>query len=71
IFVRVQYDGLALKKGTRVVRLDEKNQLPDAVDAILNRKSIMPLENQTKTEWLVRCKMEHAEKETEAVHSRL
>ena len=32
---------------------------------------IMPLENQTKIHWLVRCKMKHAEKETEAVYSRL
>ena len=43
------------------------------VHQVLNRvvESIMPLENQTKRDWLVRCKMEHAEKETEAVYSRL
>jgi len=40
VFVRVQYDGLTIKKGTRVARFDGKNQLPDAVDAILNRKSV-------------------------------
>jgi hypothetical protein len=38
---------------------------------VLHIATIMPLENQTKRDWLVRCKMEHAEKETEAVYSRL
>jgi len=37
-FVRLQYDGLNLKKATRIKRLDGKNQIPDAVDAILNKK---------------------------------
>ena len=41
------------------------------LSAKICRVSIMPLENQTKRDWLVRCKMEHAEKETEAVYSRL
>ncbi|HOO50418.1 MAG TPA: N-6 DNA methylase [Alphaproteobacteria bacterium] len=39
-FVRIQYDGLTLKKGARVKRLDEKNQIPEAIDAILNKKEI-------------------------------
>jgi hypothetical protein len=38
-FVRVQYDGLTLKKGVRVSRLDDKNQLPDATDSIINKKT--------------------------------
>lgn len=38
-FARLQYDGLTLKKGTRVNRSDDKNQLPNAVDAILNKQS--------------------------------
>ncbi|HEV2913011.1 MAG TPA: N-6 DNA methylase [Pyrinomonadaceae bacterium] len=37
-FVRVQYDGLTLKKATRVPRADNKNQLSDATDAIINKK---------------------------------
>jgi predicted RNA methylase len=37
-FVRVQYDGLTLKKATRVPRQDGKNQLDDATDAIINKK---------------------------------
>lgn len=37
-FVRVQYDGLALKKGVRVPRQDNKNQLDSAVRAILNKE---------------------------------
>jgi type I restriction enzyme M protein len=41
VFVRIAYDGLTLKKGTRVSRLDGKNYLPDAVDAVLN-KTITP-----------------------------
>jgi hypothetical protein len=36
-FVRIQYDGLTLKKGTRVPRLDGKNQINDAINAILNK----------------------------------
>lgn len=40
IFARLQYDGLTLKKGTRVQRDDGKNQIADAVDAILNKEEI-------------------------------
>jgi type I restriction enzyme M protein len=36
MFVRLHHDGLTLRKGTRVERLTEPNQIPDAVDAILN-----------------------------------
>jgi predicted RNA methylase len=39
-FVRVQYDGLALKKGVRVPRQDNKNQLNQAVEAVLNKEVI-------------------------------
>ncbi len=38
VFVRLQYDGLTLKKGTRVARHDKKNQIDAAIDAIINRK---------------------------------
>lgn len=38
VFVRVQYDGFTLKKGTRVRRYDRQDQLPDAINAILNKK---------------------------------
>ena len=37
MFVRLHHDGLALKKGTRVERPSEPNQIPSAIDAILNR----------------------------------
>jgi type I restriction enzyme M protein len=40
VFVRIQYDGLTLKKGVRVARQDSKNQIPLALDAIINRKEI-------------------------------
>lgn len=36
MFVRLRHDGLSLKKGSRVERADEPNQIPDAIDAILN-----------------------------------
>ena len=36
IFVRLRHDGLALKKGMRVDKLKEPNQVEDAIDAILN-----------------------------------
>lgn len=39
VFVRVQYDGLTLKKGNRVPRRDNKNQLEDAVDAVINKQN--------------------------------
>lgn len=40
-FVRIQYDGLVLKKGVRVPRQDNKSQLELAVGAILN-KDVIP-----------------------------
>ncbi|MHB1630660.1 MAG: N-6 DNA methylase [Acidithiobacillus sp.] len=40
-FVRVQYDGLILKKGARVPRRDKKNQLEIAVEAVIN-KAVIP-----------------------------
>ncbi len=40
IFTRLQYDGLTLKKGTRVPRQDDKNQISTAIDAILNKKAV-------------------------------
>jgi type I restriction-modification system DNA methylase subunit len=39
-FVRLQFDGLTLKKGTRVRRPDAKNDIPRAVQAILNNEEI-------------------------------
>ena len=36
MFVRLHHDGLTLRKGTRVERASEPNQIPDAIDAILN-----------------------------------
>jgi len=38
-FAKVQYDGLALKKGVRVQRADSKSDLDDAVKAILDKQS--------------------------------
>lgn len=38
-FVRLQHDGLTLRKGTRVDRPTEPNQIPNAINAIQNRKS--------------------------------
>lgn len=40
-FVRVQFDGLILKKGVRVARQDNKNQLSIAVEAVAN-KNVIP-----------------------------
>lgn len=40
MFVRLHHDGLTLRKGTRVERPTEPNQIPAAVDAILNRTEI-------------------------------
>jgi type I restriction enzyme M protein len=37
VFIRLHHDGLTLRKGTRVERPSEPNQIPDAIDAILNR----------------------------------
>ena len=39
IFVRLHHDGLTLRKGTRVERAAEPNQIPQAIDAIINRTS--------------------------------
>lgn len=38
-FVRLHHDGLSLKKGTRVVKASEPNEIPAAVEAILNGTS--------------------------------
>lgn len=40
VFVRLQYDGLTLKKGTRVARQDGRDQIPEAVDATLNKTEL-------------------------------
>lgn len=40
VFVRVENDGLELKKGVRVPRRDGKSQLSLAIDAMLNKKTI-------------------------------
>jgi hypothetical protein len=39
MFVRLHHDGLTLRKGTRVERASEPNQIPAAIDAILNHLS--------------------------------
>lgn len=39
MFVRLHHDGLTLKKGTRVDRASEPNQVSQALDAIINRTS--------------------------------
>lgn len=39
MFVRLHHDGLTLRKGTRVERPTEPNQIPAAIDAILNHTS--------------------------------
>lgn len=40
IFVRLHHDGLTLRKGVRVSRPSEPNQSQDAIDAILNKRTI-------------------------------
>ncbi len=40
VFARIHYDGLTLKKGSRVIRDDKKNHLPQAIDSVLNKKVI-------------------------------
>lgn len=39
-FVRLSYDGFILKKGSRVPRLDNKTDIPLALEAILNKKEL-------------------------------
>lgn len=39
-FVRVQYDGLTLRKGTRVPRSDKRNDFERALEAVMNKRSI-------------------------------
>lgn len=39
MFVRLHHDGLTLRKGARVERPNEPNQIPEAIDAILNSTS--------------------------------
>lgn len=40
VFVRLHHDGLVLKKSVRVPRTTEPNQVPAAIDAIENKRSI-------------------------------
>jgi type I restriction-modification system DNA methylase subunit len=40
VFVRLEYDGLILKKGTRVKRPDGKNQISAVLDAMLNKTEL-------------------------------
>jgi hypothetical protein len=37
VFVRIEFDGLTLKKGIRLPRSDGKNQIAEAVDAVHNK----------------------------------
>ena len=39
-FVRLHHDGLTLKKGMRVERQSEPNQISDVVDAVLNKQAV-------------------------------
>jgi predicted RNA methylase len=39
VFVRVQHDGLTLKKGARIPRSDGKNELEQAAEAIVNKQA--------------------------------
>ena len=39
-FVRLHHDGYTLRKGVRVARPSEPDQMPDAIDAILNKKTV-------------------------------
>ncbi|UPG90721.1 SAM-dependent methyltransferase [Luteibacter aegosomaticola] len=40
VFVRLHHDGLTLRKGIRVERPTEPNDIPQAVDAIVNKRAI-------------------------------
>lgn len=40
VFVRLHHDGFSLRKGVRVYGRGEPDQIDDAIDAILNRKSV-------------------------------
>ena len=57
VFVRIAYDGLTLKKSARVKRTDGKNQIPDACDAVLNKKHVLGFSGLSaisgKDEWAV------------------
>jgi type I restriction-modification system DNA methylase subunit len=46
VFGRIQYDGLTLKKGARVPRLDGKNQIPEITEAIIDKQSIAGIAGQ-------------------------
>jgi type I restriction-modification system DNA methylase subunit len=39
VFVRLNHDGLALKKGVRIARPDELNSIPEAIQAVHGKKS--------------------------------
>lgn len=39
-FVHLKYDGLNLKKGVRINRRDGKNQIPDAIHAVLDKLNL-------------------------------
>jgi len=39
-FVRLHHDGLVLRKSVRVPRESEPNQIPDAIDAIANKRQV-------------------------------
>ncbi len=40
VFARIEYDGLTLRKGIRVSRSDGRSQIPEAIDAIINKREI-------------------------------
>lgn len=40
VFIRLRHDGLILKKGARIPRISEPNQIPNAISSILNKTEI-------------------------------
>ena len=73
VFVRLNHDGLTLKKSARVYRPNEPNQVPDAIDSILNKKTVPGFSGAVsikgKMEWAVGAYIPSAPPEDEEVHT--
>jgi type I restriction enzyme M protein len=71
-FVRLHHDGLVLRKGTRVERTTEPNQIPDAIDAMQNRTSTPGFAGAVsiaaRDEWAPGAYIESAPPEPEELH---
>ena len=71
-YFRLDEEPFRLSPNPRFLYLnDQVKEAAAKVQFMTSHRTIMILRFQTKIDWLVRCKMRHAEKDTKALYGRL